>query len=485
MSAGHMPKQTKAMVKCASKALVTAALMSLIAGAAPRGAAADTFAIDFVTAVGHGTLLGEDGTVVGTETTRGVCPRPYPQCYGSSQIMVWPGDGSQPMALPAPAGTPFLAPVGMNNHGWIAGTASEFSVDFRPQSVVWKPNGVNYTIEELGLLPGNTIARVAGIDDFNRIVGYNTITNILAPDAAPFVWTPTAGLRDLTDQGFPNEIPLDVSPKGTVALLRSWFRLDVPGVVTPNAALPVGFVAVNAGAVINDAGDQGRFLLTSGSEGLAYLHRYVARTAQWQLLSNAGTGHLARFGLGSIDKARNISATVLGTGVFAPGRNGVAQSLAAQLSPAYGGIAITNAGPRNSSGVIVANAGLGRSSTRLVKLVPVSPCAASCVRVVALEMTARSVSSCRSTNVVTAELSVTDESGAPLSGVTLKGRFLDDYYLNAKISGVSSSEGKVRFVHRGPACVGAIAFFVDAAKASGRTFDRTLGQLTNFIIPPL
>ncbi len=446
-------------------------------------AMAETYAIDFVTAVGGASILGDDGEIIGLERLRGFCPAPYPSCYGKDRVVVWPAQGGNPVPLPAPSGLPFLSPAGMNKLGWIAGTASSFSVDFKPQAVVWKPDGVGYSVQELGLLPGNTIARVAGIDNFNRVVGYNTITNILAPDAAPFQWSPSGGLTNLTLSGFPNDIPLDISPKGTVALNSFWYRLDAPGVVTPNATLPAGFVAAEAVARINDAGDQARFLLTSGSSSIAYLHRYIARTGRWQLIAGAGTGRLSSYGLGSIDKARNITWTVLSAGVFAAGPNDLAQPLTLLLSPAYVGAQVSAAGPRNAAGVIAANVMIGRSAGRLVKLVPVNACIAACVRVAELQMTAQKIQNCKSTNVVSAKLKVIDETGTPLSGVTVKGRFLDDYYLNEKVSGITDSDGRVRFIHRGPACVGAVAFFVDDAKITSRSFDRTQGVLTNFVIP--
>ena len=464
-------------------AFAALALAGTMLGGFSSQASAETYAIDFVTAVGGGSLLNDAGTLVGVNRTVGFCPAPYPSCYSENTVVVWPANGGSPVPLPAPPGLPELSPSGLNAAGWIAGTASVFSSDFKPQAVVWKPNGVGYTVQELGLLPGNTIAKVAGIDRFNRIVGYNKITNILAPDAAPFLWSETGGLSNLTAQGFPNDIPLAISPNGTVALTDRWFRLNVPGVVTPNAALPPGFVAAEAAARINNTGDQARILITSGSQNLAYLHRYVAHTGSWQLLSGSPSGRLSSHGLGSIDSQLNISGTVTGAGVYAAGPSGLAQSLTALLSPAYGGTQVTSAGPRNASGVITANALIGRSSGRLVRLVPVNACATSCIRVAQLQMTARSIRNCRSTNWVTAALTLTTEAGNPLSGVTVKGRFLDDYYLDEKVSGITNSNGVVRFIHRGPACVGAIAFFADNAAISGRTFDRTQGTLTNYVIP--
>jgi hypothetical protein len=80
-------------------------------------------------------------------------------------------------------------------------------------------------------------------------------------------------------------------------------------------------------------------------------------------------------------------------------------------------------------------------------------------------------------------LTVTDEAGAPLRWVQVSGRFLDDYWLNQPVSGLTNSRGVVRFVHDGPACVGAIAFLVDGATKGRRTLDRTTGTLTNSVIP--
>jgi hypothetical protein len=475
-------KKQKSSVISRRAGLAAVALASSLLSGFSHVAVAETYAIEFIAAQGKGFLLNDAGTMVGINTTRGWCPGPYPACYSLDTVVAWPAGGGSPVPLPAPPGLPQLLPRGMNAAGWIAGTASVFSVDFRPQPVVWQPNTVGYSVQQLGLLPGNTLAKVAGIDDFNRVVGYDTIDNILPPNAAPFLWSPAGGLSNLTDQGFPNDIPLAISPKGTVALSYRWYKLDVPGVVTPNAALPPGFVGASSG-LINDAGDQARFLITSGSANLAYFFRYVAGTRLWQQLSPAGTGRLSHYGIGSIDNKRDITGTVLGSGVYAAGPSGLAQSLAALLSPAYGGIPVTNAGPRNASGKIVANVMLGRSPGRLVRLVPVNACTTSCIRVASLQMTARPVSTCKNTNLVTATLTVTDEAGGLLSGVTLKGRFLDDYYLNKTVSGITNSNGVVRFIHRGPACVGAIAFLADTAKSTGRVFDRTQGRLTNYVIP--
>jgi hypothetical protein len=86
-------------------------------------------------------------------------------------------------------------------------------------------------------------------------------------------------------------------------------------------------------------------------------------------------------------------------------------------------------------------------------------------------------------NHVEAKVTVTDEAGERLEGVRVTGHFLDDYWLDRAVAGTTNSKGKVRFVHDGPACVGAVAFLVDGAAATDRTFDRTTGILTDWVIP--
>jgi hypothetical protein len=83
-----------------------------------------------------------------------------------------------------------------------------------------------------------------------------------------------------------------------------------------------------------------------------------------------------------------------------------------------------------------------------------------------------------------ARLTVKDETGVPLSGVRVTGHFFDDYWLDETVVGKTNSNGQVTFKHVGPPCVGAIAFLVTNAEARpARTFDRTQGSLTTYVIP--
>jgi hypothetical protein len=69
-----------------------------------------------------------------------------------------------------------------------------------------------------------------------------------------------------------------------------------------------------------------------------------------------------------------------------------------------------------------------------------------------------------------------------LRGVRVTG-FLDDYWLDQQVAGRTTPKGTIRFVHDGPACVGAVAFLVARAAMSGRVFDRTIGVLADYVIP--
>jgi hypothetical protein len=252
---------------------------------------------------------------------------------------------------------------------------------------------------------------------------------------------------------------------------------------------PQGFLL--GGGAINDAGDQARFLVSTGPQNLVYLFRFH-HEGTWQLLSPNGTGHLSSAGVGSINAAQDVTATVLSTAVIALGPNGLAQPLAQFLSPAYPGATIGMGGPMNNSGQILTEVMIGRSQ-RLMKLTPASACESNCVVVSKLPMRGEFVEDPNDPgqcylggnmyNLARAKLTVTSETGAKLSGVVVSGRFLDDYWTNKPVSGTTDAQGAVTFANKGLCGVGAIAFLVDKATQGTRTFDRTTGVVTNFVIP--
>jgi probable HAF family extracellular repeat protein len=462
-----------------------------LAIAAPTAAAAGTdsptkaqlappssYVVDLVATSAFGVDMNDAGDVVGTSYPDPGCGS---TCLPPLETVVW--KGGLRIILPAVPFSSTIFPVDMNNQGWVAGFAGIPGTT--THAVVWKPVGNTYVAIDIGNLPGKTISTAAGIDDLGRVVGWST-TQFFPPVGAPFMWTEAGGMVDLTTLGFPLEEPLAISPGGTVGTIDSWFRLEDPTSVVSLPPAPRGFVICADTFKINDAGDQGRFLISTGPENLLYLYRFHHEgVGTWQSISSIPTGHLSTAGVGSINDGGDITATVAGTGMVAYGPDGLAQSLAALVSPAYGGSVLTSSGSMNASGQILGRMIIGQSGQRLVRLVAGEPCTTNCIRVATIQMKGKGPVYCdQGSAQAMARLTVTDEAGIKLSGVRITAHFFDDYWLDQTVVGRTSARGQVTFKHVGPPCVGAIAILVtDANSLPARTFDRTTGILTNYVIP--
>jgi len=438
------------------------------------------YVVDFVSTAAFGSAMNDAGDAAGTSYTDPGCGS---TCLPPLQTVVW-RNGVR-IILPIPPGFSTITVRSINASGWLAGFAGDPSTG--SHAVVWRPVGAGYEAMDIGAFPGTTISTAAGIDDLGRVVGFSTTQNF-PPTSVTFQWTEGGGMVDLTDLGFPNESPLFLSSGGTVATPSSWYDLDDPGNVHPLAPPPPHFSGPGSyPAAVNDAGDQVRFQISTSTEFFPYLFRYENQ-GTWKQIWAAPAGHLAPYGVGSITRGGDITATVGGIGLIAYGPSAPAQPLAGKLSPAYGGGDVTIGGPINSFGEILAQLMVGRSP-RLVRLVPVEVCTSGCLRVASIRMTGRMIGRPRGQctpdafNRVAASITVTDEGGRPLRGVTVEGRFLDDYWTDAPVRGTTNWRGIARFVHTGPPCVGAVAFFVDDASRLGRVLDRGTGQLTSFVIP--
>jgi probable HAF family extracellular repeat protein len=436
-----------------------------------------TYAVDLVATASFGVDMNDVGDVIGTSYPDPGCGS---SCLPPLQTVVW--RGGQRIVLPTvPGFGDDITVTGINEQGWISGWAGfPYTVT---HAVVWKPNGGTYTAIDLGNLPGKTISTAIGIDNLGRVVGWSTTANF-PPVGAPFMWTESGGMVDLSTFGFPVEQPLGISPGGSVATFGSWYRLGDPGSVTAMPPAPPGLRLENSSVAINDAGDQARFLVTSSGESLDYPFRFHHEgSGTWQQISSVPTGHLTAYGVGSITDAGDITATVAGTGMIAYGPDGLAQDIAPLVSPAYASSPLTSVGPVNSSGQILARMIIGQSN-RLVRLVPGAPCVTNCTRVTGIQMQGIGPAFCDQGQVkVRAKLLVKSETGAALSGVQVTAHFFDDYWLDQVVVGQTNSQGQVQFQHVGPPCIGAIAILVTGATKAGRTFDRTKGLLTKYVIP--
>ena len=445
------------------------------AGSEPQSpeAIASIYVVDLVATAAFGAAMNDAGDVTGNSYPDPGCGS---SCLPPLEAVVW--KGGERIVLPSVPGLNGVTTSDINNLGWISGFGGPLGFG---HAAAWKPNGSTYTPIDMGLLPGTHDSIAIGIDDNNRAVGYASTSSGVK---TPFMWTEAGGLVNLITQGFPGETPLGISPGGTVATVGHWYHLGDLGSVLALTPPPRDFLLENSTVGINDAGDQARFLVNTGAENLVYPFRYHDGT--WQQIGFAGTGHLSLAGVGSINDAQDITATVQSAGMIAAGPSGLLQDLADLVSPAYAGSALTTVGPINASGQILARMIIGQSGQRLVKLVPGQPCTSNCIQVTSIQMKGKALSDrCdQGSDQAQAKLIVKNEAGVPLSGVRVTGHFFDDYWLDETVVGKTNANGQVTFKHVGPPCVGAIAFLVTNAEAKpARTFDRTKGILTNYVIP--
>jgi hypothetical protein len=144
----------------------------------------------------------------------------------------------------------------------------------------------------------------------------------------------------------------------------------------------------------------------------------------------------------------------------------------------------------SQAGQVLASLMIGQSP-RVVRLRPAEPCTSGCLRSSALQFQALFVPDpsdpehCtpQASNRAYAAVTITSETGAPVSGVVVRGRFLDQYWKNKSVSSTTDESGVATFRFRGPACVGTIAFLVDSAEQGGLVFDKTVGILTRSAVP--
>ena len=445
------------------------------------------YAADFVGTAATGYSLNDAGDVVGKSYPDPGCG---PFCLPPEEIVVW-RDGNR-IVLPLVPGFDrgYQYPLYINNQGLIGGEAG--LIGSTTHAAVWIPNGSGYSAQDLGVFPGTASADVFGLDDQGRMVGWSTLGGAIPTVTVPFMWSRATGMVNLAAQGYPNERPAAMSLGGKVVTWGSWYQLGDPASAVPLPALPRGFVGAGSnGSAINDAGDQAHFLVSTSTQNQVYPFR-LSNGGTWQQLSTFGTGHLSRFGMGSINPAQDVTFTVGSTGMIAAGPAGLGQALTPLLSPAYAGATVGDGGPMNASGQILTHVMIGRSQ-RLMKLTPITSCGADCLVSSSLVMTGQFVQdpafpgSCfqggKMYNLTSVTVTITSETGTPLGNVQVSGRFLDDYWTNQPVTGTTNASGKASWTYKGPCGVGAVAFLVDNASLAARNFDRTRGTLANSVIP--
>ena len=449
-----------------------------------RSPQSQLYAVDFVATAATGMAMNGSGDVIGSFYNDNGCG---PWCLPPLQTVVW--RGTTPLPLPPVSGLPGITVRSINSKGWVAGFAGFPGTT--THAVLWKPTGGIYSAIDLGVLPGTTSSEAVGIDDQGRVIGWST-TLTFPPSGTPFMWSERTGMLDLFALGFPGEAPLAISRGGTVATPGFWYRLGDTSSVQALPSPPQGFYPPgNYATAINDAGDQARLLVSTGPQNLAYLFRFH-HEGVWQQLSPSGSGSSTPYGVGSITSARDVTATIVGNATIAYGPSGLAQSLTPLLSAAYQGASVLVGGPITPSGRILAQVLIGRSR-RLVRLTPIQACTYGCIRVSGLQLRANfiedpnnpglCIQNGQAYNAAWVKVVVTNDAGARLGGVQVRGRLMDDYWTNAPFAGTTDINGEVTFSYSGQCGVGAIAFLVDSVSKGLASFDRATGVLTRYAIP--
>ena len=458
----------------------------LLAAVAARG---QTYAIDFLATAATGAAMDPGGRVVA-----GLVGLP-PACEGCPPSFdvpaIWAGGTRHLLELPA-AGT-YVTFAGISAQGWVAGAVMRAdSTGGAGRLWVPRPDGSGYDARPLGVLPGYEDAMPAGIDARNRVFG---LARTWFVGEAPFVWSEDAGMQDLRALGYPAEPPVAVSPEGTVATSSLSYRFGEPGSVTAVTPPPPGFHGMPSAltGAVNDAGTRASFLLSTSGTPSGY--RYLARHTEgsgWQVLAGPVIAGQP-FGIGSVDPAGTVTASLKQVAYRAAGPTGPATPVANLISAAYGApgtVAASVAGDQADDGSFLASVLIGRSM-RLVKLVPVQPCVGSCMRVASLELNGRMIPApgqpgqCvpGASNQVRVRLVVSTPTGQPVRGATIRGRFLDDEHADVAVTLTTNVLGRASAGYAGPACVGAVAFLVDGVERPGLELDRTVGSLASYVVP--
>ena len=445
------------------------------------------YAIEFLATGSEGVDMNEQGVAIGTKFFDDPC---WPDCLPPQEQGVWVGNRFS--ALPLKPGWTSVTLEAINDNGWIVGFA--FNTQGVRRAIVWKPlssgNRTRYQTFEIPPLPDTDYSSALGIDNSNRVVGYSD--RIFPVNEQPFLWTETGGLVDLTGLGFPDARPDTVSPGGTVGYVDGWYQLDVPGIFHVNAPTPPGFVGPGAVYIrINDTGDQIRLLGPTSGENIRYPFRYY-HTGEWQQIWPSGGIDQSPFGVGSINNNLDIALTISNTGLVAPGPAEGALEITSLLSPAYVDSTVWTAEAMTEDGRILGEAAIGNSN-RLVRLVPAEPCTTNCMTVSSLEFDAiviydpddpgRCVGTAHTRAL--ARIHVTDETGAPLEGVRVTGRFLDSYWGDEVRRGRTDGSGTLGHFFTGVCGRGSTSFLVTNLEKDGYTFDQVNGELVNWMIPRL
>lgn len=458
--------------------LISTAVLALVA---TGPAVAQTLVLDLIDTQAGGIAINPRGDVLGVRTVW-PCGDPT-RCAPESRPTVWRNGTATD--LPGQAGFTTSA-VALSPSGLVVGALTNFAS--RSKAVAWQPAAAGgYTLTELGTL-GLATSAATGVTATDTVVGWAR-TDFVSTRA--FSWTSAGGMVDLTGAGFPDDRPQSVSPGGTLISDRFTWRLGDLGSVAALPAAPAGYFSpTGLGGRINDAGDFTTNLIRN-SGNLSAVYRHTRATGQWQALQ-PDVAPIQGFGVTALEADATALGRGLGGAFQSDGPTGPSVALQDRLSPAYGtvGTGLATARGRDASGAYLVDSVMG-AATRLFRVVEQAPCVGACLRVSNFEIAGRFINdpgapgSCTdlARNRVAARVTLTDASGAPVSGVKVRARVLDTYDLNKRVSATTAADGRAVLRFEGPACRGTITVLVEGARRSGWSFDRTVGTLAGSVIP--
>ena len=430
------------------------------------------YAIDFVDTAANGADMNDAGEIIGTHYVDNGCGS---QCMPPQEKVVWRGNAPVPLPPLNAFDISGHNPKFINNSGDIVGTLSTTG---GPIVVLWQPSGTSsFNVVDLGAPTGayNSID-IRGFDDVGRVyvwaqASLGGVGAVYDPSSSS--WT------ELGDMGFANEMPFAVSSNGWVATATATYKIDDPSTLLALPPPPTGYRAPNyfAGS-INNNGDRAHFLGTTQSSSLMTPHR-LPYGGTWDRLATFGPSALSIYGMGSISNDLDVTLTMFQTGYGASGPSSDISTLASRVSSAYQQ-SIVSGGVINAAGEIMVGAYIGASS-RLARMVPVTPCTTNCIKVAVLAVYAQfqGTNCLNGETVSSVEALVVDENGAPLANAQITGHFLDSYWMNQKEVLTTNSNGFASMSFSSPPCTGTIAFYVDSVISGTRTLDRTKGKLTD------
>lgn len=282
-----------------SQTLTLFALIATISGSLRAAEAPPSYSVRFLGA-GSVVAINNADTVVGLTTS----------ATTGAQTPWISSAGAASTPLPLPAGATSAFPTDLNDAGVVVGVATFPS---GRRAVRWVPNGPNFDVDLLPLLPGEVASYATGINNLGQVVGaragilgtpfgfgwiYSDAGGSVGLDAA-YGWFATP--NDVNDAG--------VILSGTQTLDLTTGTVTDVGLLGPSNYNPIGGVAINETGQI-----AGTASLRSTSLNVVSAFRFVPATG-WEFIAGSSRYTVAN----DINNLGDMGWGELGAGVYLEG----------------------------------------------------------------------------------------------------------------------------------------------------------------------